>query len=676
MEKRIETVVMKKINKVGIVGAGTMGSAIAQKFAQQGFSVILADRQMKYVEKGLVGIKEILNQGVERRLFSPKQVDAIVARIVGTDDLNNLKGCDLIVEAIFENFDAKSELFRNLDEIVDKNTILATNTSSFSVSDLAKSVSHPDRFIGLHYFYHAAKNRLVEIIPGEKTSVETYKALQIFSVLSGKDAITTADTYGFAVNRFFVPWLNEAVRLLEDEVATIPQIDKVCLKLFGIGMGPFALMNATAVPIAYHAQKTLEVFGNLYSTAPLLKTQAESGNNWELGDIENTVISTKLEKIISDRMAGIVFYVCSQILADNICTAADLNRGARIGLRWRKGPMDLMMKYGTSEVNRLIGEIANLYHVEMPREISEQSLLLDYVKLEKAGNIATITMSRPEDMNALNEMVMKQLDSKFSDADNDPDINTIFITGIGKAFVAGADIRFFVKNIVANKLDNIVSFTKFGQEVFEKIDKSEKKVVAIINGLALGGGLELALCADTILAVPNVVMAFPETGIGIYPGLGGTQRSAKKIGKGLSKYLIYTGQFLNSTVANEIGLVDAIITPSEMFEILLGNMDIPKKSEVILNDQFQVLGKFFETHTINDFLSGVSENAYIPVEEAQKISKKISFKAPIALKTAEKLINEAKGCASELDELSMIFSTEDALNGLSNVGSKTEFKGK
>ncbi|MBU3927548.1 MAG: 3-hydroxyacyl-CoA dehydrogenase family protein, partial [Bacteroidetes bacterium] len=248
---------MKKINTVGVVGAGTMGSAIAQKFAQQGFKVILADREMKYVEKGINGIKDILNQGVERGLFSAKQVELTVLNISGTHQLERLKACDLIVEAIFENFDAKYELFKTLDSIVGQDTIIATNTSSFSVTELSKSISNPARFIGLHYFYHAAKNRLVEIIPGKETSAETYKTMQAFSVLAGKDAITTADTYGFAVNRFFVPWLNEAVRLYEEKRVTIPQVEKVCMKLFGIGMGPFALMNATGVPIAYHAQKTL-----------------------------------------------------------------------------------------------------------------------------------------------------------------------------------------------------------------------------------------------------------------------------------------------------------------------------------------------------------------------------------------------------------------------------------
>ncbi len=667
---------MKKIDTVGVVGAGTMGSAIAQKFSQEGFKLILSDRELQYVENGINDIKSTLQEGVERRLFNQDQVDSILSNIQLSSNLEDLKGCDLIIEAIYEDFDAKSELFQKLAEIVDENTILATNTSSFSISEIAKSVSHPERFIGMHYFFHAAKNRLVEIIPGEKTSDETYKAMQIFSVQSGKDAITTTDSNGFAVNRFFVPWLNEAVRLLEENIATIPEIDKVCMKSFGIGLGPFALMNATGVPIAYHAQKTLEVYGDLYKTSDLLKTQTDSGNEWNLGGVESADPESDIAKQISDRMLGIVFYVGSQILTNNICSAVDLNRGARIGLRWREGPVELMQRYGANEVEKLVQLIAGKYRVQVPEGINEAAWQMDFVQMEKSGNRAIIRMSKPEDMNALDVTVMNQLNDKFTDADSDSQINTIYITGIGKAFVAGADIRFFLKNMKAGTLENIVNFTKFGQLVFEKIDKSAKKVVAVLNGLTLGGGLELALCADMIIAVPDALMAFPETGIGIYPGLGGTQRTAKKIGKGLSKFLIYAGQMLNSTKALEIGLIDAIVKPSEVFDLFSGVIEIPVTNEHIIGEDFNSLRKFFEYYSIHEILEGISQNELIPSQNAENICKKISFKAPIALKTAEKLINDAAGCESELNELEMIFSTEDALTGLSSIGKKVQFAGK
>lgn len=667
---------MKKITTVGVVGAGTMGAAIAQKFAQEGFTVYLNDREQQFIDKGIGGIREILEQGIERRLFTQETVDSILGNIIGTTNQEDLKICDLIVEAIFEDFDVKCNLFKTLDRIVPSDTILATNTSSFSVTEMAGSVSHPERFIGLHYFYHAAKNRLVEIIPGEKTSEETYKAMQVFSVQSGKDAITTKDAYGFAVNRFFVPWLNEACKMLDEGIGSIAAIDTVCMKTFGIGMGPFALMNATGVPIALHAQKTLEHFGPSYQVSPKLVEQVNSGKNWDLSGIDDVQVTPEQSKAINDRILGCTFFVCSQILDEQVCTAVDLNRGAKIGLRWRKGPVDLMQQYGELEVKRITAEYADRYQETMPNGIVADNWTMEFVTLDVRGSVATITMSRPEDMNALNEEVMGQLDCKFSQADARPDIDTIIIIGSGKAFVAGADIKFFVQNIKANTLEKIVSFTKYGQEVFDKIDKSHKKVVGILNGLALGGGMEMALCCDVLLAVPKTKIAFPETGIGIYPGLGGTQRSTQRVGKGLAKYLVLTGQMLNAKQALEIGLVDAIVQPAEVFDIINGDRAVPHKAHVELSENWKAIESLYGNNNYKSIITGDYTNGGMDGDSVAKLAKTMSFKAPIAMKYAEELIEAAQGPASELEKLIDIFSTKDALLGLTSIGKKVEYTGE
>lgn len=667
---------MKKIKIVGVIGAGTMGSAIAQKYAQEGFIVYLNDREQKYIDKGLVGIREILEQGVERRLFTQVKVESIINNIKGTTNQEDLKACDLIVEAIFEDFQVKSKLFKILDKIVSNDTILATNTSSFSVTELATSVSNPERFIGLHYFYHAAKNRLVEIIPGAKTSKETYKAMQVFSVQSGKDAITTKDVYGFAVNRFFVPWLNEACKMLDEGVGSIAEIDTICMKTFGIGMGPFALMNATGVPIALHAQKTLEHFGPSYEVSALLKKQVASGNDWKLSGMDSVNITPELTKTVNDRILGCTFFVCSQILAEEVCTAVDLNRGAKIGLRWRKGPVDLMQKFGEYEVKRIVNEFVTLYCEKTPEGIEAKNWEMEFVNLEINGSRAIITMSRPENMNALNVEVMAQLDNKFSCADAREDIDTIIITGSGKAFVAGADIKFFVKNIKSNTIENIVAFTKYGQKVFEKIDASSKKVVVILNGLALGGGMELALCADVILAVPKTKIAFPETGIGIYPGLGGTQRTALRVGKGLAKYLVLTGQMLGAKQAMEIGLIDGIIEPSEMFDFISGEKEIPIKTSVELSKKWKAIESLFNKNSYKAIISGDYINGTMDKENIDRLAKTMSFKAPVAMGFSEELIENTPDPFSELEKLAAIFTTKDALLGLTSIGKRVEYSGE
>ncbi len=667
---------MKKINIVGVVGAGTMGAAIAQKFAQEGFTVYLNDREQQYIDKGVAGIRAILEQGVERKLFTQEKVEGIINNIKGTTNQEDLKVCDLIVEAIFENFEVKTNLFNALDKIVPVDTILATNTSSFSVTELAKSVSHQERFIGLHYFFHAAKNRLVEIIPGANTSTDTYKAIQVFSVQSGKDAITTKDVNGFAVNRFFVPWINESCKMLDEGIGTIAEIDTICMKTFGIGMGPFALMNATGVPISFHAQRTLESFGPSYKVARLLEKQVEIGKNWDLSGTGTVNITPEVTKAVNDRILGCTLFVCSQILEEKVCTAVDLNRGAKIGLKWRFGPVDLMNKYGETEVANLVKNYATIYNEKIPSGIEAKNWAMEFVTLQVNGTVATITMSRPEDMNALNEDVMDQLDCKFSQADASQDIKTIILTGSGKAFVAGADIKFFVKNMQSNRVDKIVSFTKYGQEVLEKIDKSAKKVVVILNGLALGGGLELALSADVLLAVPKTKLAFPETGIGIYPGLGGTQRTALRVGKGLAKYLVLTGPMLGAKQALEIGLIDGIIQPNEIFDFISGEKAIPEKAKVNLSENWKSIEALYGKNSYKAIIDGNYVNSGIEKYEIEKMAKTMKFKAPIAMNFAEELIDAAKGPQSELDKLAAIFTTKDALLGLTNIGQRVVYTGE
>ena len=652
-----------------------MGSGLAQKFAQEGFEVVLADREMQYIDQGISNIKTTLGEGMKRRLFSEQQVQNIIGRISGTTNLNDLKSCDFIIEAIFENFKAKCELFETLSGLVDSEVIIATNTSSFSVNDLSLSVKNPQRFIGLHYFFHAAKNRLVEIIPGISTSDLVIRSIYRFSVLSGKDPIFTADKYGFAVNRFFVPWLNESVRLLSEGAATTSQIDAICQKVFGIGMGPFQLMNVTGIPVAMHAQKTLENYGPFYKVSPLLEKQAMSNDSWDIGDDGKAEYNDDLYKLVSERMLGCVFFVCSQILAEKICSATDLNRGAKIGLRWRKGPVDLMKFYGEDAVKQYVGKIIASYGEPIP-SIDGSNWDMEYVTSRKTGNIAVITMSRPEDLNALNEEVIQQLENKFSEADSDPNVDIIFITGLGKAFVAGADIRFFVKNMKANAIDNILEFTKYSQNVFRKIDDSNKQVIAVLNGMALGGGLELALCADQILATPKVSVAFPETGIGIYPGLGGTQRATQRVGKGIAKFLILTGKMLTAQDAVEVGLIDSVISAEEMFDILEGQLPVPSAERSQPLEKWQKIGNFYQQNSYRSILKGEYTDGGLDDEIISKLAKTMGYKAPLAMDIAEQLIEEAKGPESELQNLIMIFSSSDAMLGLTSIGKKVEFEGR
>ena len=314
-----------------------MGSGIAQKMATEGFAVTLVDLDDDKVARGLSIIKKTLEDGVARGIFAAADVSAILGRVSGTSQFDDLAGVDLVVEAVFENLEIKKDVFRRLDDVCRRDTILATNTSSYAVTDLAAATKYPERVIGLHYFYHPAKNRLVEVVAGRATDAAAVRRAWRLQEALGKTPIASSDSYGFIVNRFFLPWLTEAIRMLEEGMATPITIDEAAKKAFGIGMGPFELMNVTGVPIAFHAATTLgRAFGPLYESPARLRSQTESGQPWEIaGTPDESLFAT-----VGDRLTAAACYVAAALVDEGVGTIEDTDIGARVGLRWRRGPFE------------------------------------------------------------------------------------------------------------------------------------------------------------------------------------------------------------------------------------------------------------------------------------------------------------------------------------------------
>ena len=250
----------------------------------------------------------------------------------------------------------------------------------------------------------------------------------------------------------------------------------------------------------------------------------------------------------------------------------------------------------------------------------------------------------------------------FTQLEMDKQVETIIITGRGKAFVAGADIRFFVNHIKKSTIDEILEFTAKGQKLFDRIDHSKKKIVAIVNGLTLGGGLELALTADVIVALDHVLFAFPETGIGIYPGLGGTQRPIKRVGKNLTKFLIYSGNMIDAKNACDMGLIDKVVSWDEIGGLFENPHELTSAKKGPSQNWIDV-DNFIDGKTVKNLLEHSSK-----ASEWDWLLRKMVKKAPRALEIAEKLIDAERGPASELKYLKEIFTTDDALAGLQSVG--------
>jgi len=683
----VYTMTMKKI---GIIGAGNMGSGIAQKTAQEGISVVMVDLKPEFVEKGLDAIKSTLQEAVDRKIIRPEKVDEIIGRIHGTTDLADVKDCDVVIEAIFEDMAVKKDLFARLDKVCDPKTILATNTSSFSVDELAKATGRPDRFVGLHFFYHPAKNRLLEIIPGALTSPETIAACRQFSLLTDKTDILVKNSPGFAVNRFFVPWYNEATRILEEGWANIPTIDQAMMESLGIGMGPFKLMNVSGIPIAHHAAESLAAqLIPFYGPTATLKAQFKSG---KLFPLDGEVDRTKMEKI-ANRILGVIFYVACSLLEENVVSMADIDVGAKVGLRWAKGPFELMNQYGLDKSLALVEDVLKSWpDLKVPESLLMQQAKgkpwdIRYVTYSRDGDMGFVTISRPDALNAINHTVVRQLEEAFIEAENDPATKTIVIGATGKAFVAGADMKFFIECITQNRLNDILEFTTHGQEVLNRIDNCKKLVVAKMEGLALGGGLELALATDVIATTPKVMMGFPETGIGIYPCLGGTQRTSRFIGKELAKHFVFTGRLISGEEAVSIGLADYVFAPAEIDAKIRelaakGNL-VPKKGKKYeeLPPEWQKIKDLFNDKNIEAWLRGDYLKSQDSLEA--KTAKTLATKAPLALKLANQVIDKgyelplAEGLKQELAHLIEIFSTADALTGLRSVGKeRPKFEGR
>ncbi|UCE75031.1 MAG: hypothetical protein JSV56_04830 [Methanomassiliicoccales archaeon] len=342
--------------KITVIGAGTMGAGIAQRPSQSGFEVWMVDVKDEFIKKGFATIEKTLQKGVELGKVTEDQSKQIIKNIHGTTNMGEAaEGVSLVVEAIFEDLTVKKELFTKLDGLCKEDVIFASNTSSLSITELAKTTKREDRFAGLHFFYPAAINRLVEVIAGEKTSPKTMDNLMDISRTLGKIPIKAKDAPGFAVNRFFVPWLNEACRMLEDDMANIPTIDKAAKEAFGIGMGPFVLMNATGIPIAYHSQESLHKgLGDFYKPSAKLKLQFESNEIWDLtGEIQEDAIES-----VKERFLGVMFGVACQLVEEEVALKEDTDRGATIGLRWAAGPFAMMNEVGIKKSLDFVNAVA------------------------------------------------------------------------------------------------------------------------------------------------------------------------------------------------------------------------------------------------------------------------------------------------------------------------------
>ncbi len=267
------------MKKIFVLGAGTMGAGIVQAFAQKGCEVIVRDIKDEFVDRGIAGITKGLEKQVAKGKMTEEDKEAILSRISGTTDMNLAADCDLVVEAAIENMKIKKEIFAELDGICKPETILASNTSSLSITEVASATKRPEKVIGMHFFNPAPVMKLVEIIRGIATSQETFDAVKELSVAIGKEPVEVAEAPGFVVNRILIPMINEASFILQEGIASVEDIDTAMKYGANHPMGPLALGDLIGLDVCLAIMDVLftETGDNKYRASSILRKYVRAG---------------------------------------------------------------------------------------------------------------------------------------------------------------------------------------------------------------------------------------------------------------------------------------------------------------------------------------------------------------------------------------------------------------
>ena len=270
---------MSEIKKVGVLGCGLMGSGIAQVAAQSGYDTYCREVEQKFLDKGFFGIEKSLGRFVDKGKMSAEDRDACLGRLHGTTDMGELSDCDIVIEAIIEDAVLKKTSYAELDKVVKRDAIFASNTSSLTITELSMATSRPSQFVGLHFFSPVPMMKLVEVVRTIVTDDESFDRAFEFARSLGKEPVACRDNSGFIVNRLLVPYILDAIRAFEEGVGSIEDIDKAMKLGCGYPMGPFALLDFVGLDTTYFITKVMfeEYREKRFASPPLLRKMVLAG---------------------------------------------------------------------------------------------------------------------------------------------------------------------------------------------------------------------------------------------------------------------------------------------------------------------------------------------------------------------------------------------------------------
>ncbi len=543
--------------EMAIIGAGTIGPDIGYylQSALPESRLYLIDIQEKALKKAEQRIEGYVQKAKDKKKMPPDKADQVLNNIYYSTDYNNIKQCQLVIEAATENIDLKQKIFSELETIVNKECILTSNTSSIPAERIFSNLKYPQRCTVTHFFAPAWRSLPVEVISWEQVSQDMLDYLCWFFASTGKVPLMTDDAICFMLDRIFDNWCNEAAFLLSQ--ATASQIDQVAEDM--VAAGPFFVLNlANGNPIIVETNTLQMEEGEHYRPA-LILSSVQSWLTKRPGEKKEVPISLASE--IRERLLGILFSQSFDIIDRQIGTLEDLNFGSQIAFGFKQGPFDFMQELGQKETIRTIDS----FQSKRPGFPRAQAPLNNYQKFNRyllvdiLDGVAIITIRRPQAMNALNQEMTGEIQKVLENYSSDPEIKGFILTGYGpQAFSAGADIGRF-PDVLGDK-QGAIDLARECAQVQRYLDSMDKPVVAAINGLALGGGLELAIRCHSILASDKALFQFPEITLGILPGIGGCIVPYRKWPQGAATFheMLSQGKRISASEAKQIGVVKSL----------------------------------------------------------------------------------------------------------------------
>jgi len=596
------------VTKAAVVGGGTMGGEIAQVIANADIPVVVKDIEQKFVDAALEKAREVTKSQLDRLVSKEKidqkaadaRLDEVMGLITGATDYEGFGDVDFVIEAVPEKMEIKKAVYAELDEATPGHAILASNTSSLSITEMGRETLRPNQVAGFHFFYPASVLPLVEVIYGEDTSRETVTTAFNFAQAIRKQPITCREVPGFVVNRVLNAGAGEIWRAQEEQGLSIKKIDEAAAGKTA-PMGPFVLVDALGLDTTLHVAEYLQdVYGDRFyvhkGMQKLVKDGKLGAKSGGEGFYKEGQPNVKGDADPPEELTDLVLLhslvEACRLLEEGVCTVREIDLGmmAGAGMDPRRGLFPPFWKADMEGLDTVLEKLEAFEesHGErfappriLKRLVSQGRVGLKSghgfyaypqgegegsVKLEKRDDVAIAWLANPP-MNAISPDVIGDLRKVWDQVKADDELKAMVVySSLPVVYSAGADIKAFTQMDTPEKGAQLIND---GHALLKELGESQKSTVAAVNAIAFGGGCELAMACDFRVAAESAVFGQPEINLGIIPGFGGTQRLPRLIGEVRAKQMNLTGDAVLAKEARQWGLADDLVPDEQLLDVAI-----------------------------------------------------------------------------------------------------------